>query len=249
MGAGGAGGRRARGGLVARAAAGVRAGARLGMCAVVSMCVVVGAGATLGGCAGGGVGGGGERSTRLRASDLDIAVTEVRESLAASAFLAGRTGESPVIRLVPSELENLSSDRLSRIDRWAAVSRVLFDPGMKRLLAGGNVELLMPRDGALLLTRYGLAVDPDARVAPVGMDESPDFAPTHVLGGKVLSITRGVAGADAGGGGGAGTAESPTDVRQDLVRVEYTIVDLSTRRVEWSAAHEFKRAASGIVVD
>jgi hypothetical protein len=218
---------------------------------VRAACVVLGVvlGAGLGGCAGGGIGGGGERTTRLRASDLDIAVAEVRESLAASAFLSGRTGESPVIRLVPSELENLSSDRLSRIDRWAAVSRVLFDPGMKRLLASGNVELLMPRDGALLLTRYGLAVDPDARVAPVGMDESPDFAPTHVLDGKVLSITRGVAGAGGGGGGGAGTAESPTDVRQDLVRVEYTIVDLSTRRVEWSAAHEFKRAASGIVVD
>ncbi len=180
-----------------------------------------------------------ERTTRLRASDLAIGVADIREELAASAFLASRTAESPALRIVPSEMVNLSSDRLARVDRWAAVTKVLFDPSVRALLEAKNIQTLMPRDTALLLTRYGVNTDPDARIAPEGQDESPDFAPTHVFAARVLSITR------------ASSADStePSDLRQETIRVEYSIVAMPSRRVEWSGAHEFKRVAAGLLID
>ena len=182
-----------------------------------------------------------ERTTRLRASDLEIGIADVREDLAASAFLTGRTAESGQLRIVPSEMVNLSSDRLARIDRWAAVTKVLFDPSMRALLEARNIQTLMPRDTALLLTRYGVNTDPNARVAPVGMDESPDFAPTHVFGARVLSITRAAS--------WTGDQNELSNLRQETVRVEYSIVELQSRRVEWSGAHEFKRVATGLLID
>jgi hypothetical protein len=180
-----------------------------------------------------------ERTTRLRASDLEIGVADVREDLAASAFLTGRGAESGGLRIVPSEMANLSSDRLARIDRWAAVTKVLFDPSVRALLEERNIQTLMPRDTALLLTRYGVDVDPSTRVAPVGMDESPDFAPTHVFGARVMSITR----------ASSNDRTEPSNLRQETIRVEYQIVDLQSRRVEWSGAHEFKRVATGLLID
>lgn len=180
-----------------------------------------------------------ERTTRLRASDLRLGVADVREDLAASRFLTERTADSPALRIVPSEMVNLSSDRLARIDRWAAVTKVLFDPSVRAMLEEKNIQTLMPRDTALLLTRYGVDVDPSTRVAPVDADESPDFAPTHVFGARVMSITR------ASGVNGS----EPSNLRQETIRVEYQIIELQSRRVEWSGAHEFKRVATGLLID
>lgn len=183
-----------------------------------------------------------ERTTRLRASDLEIGVAEVREDLASSAFMGTRTAESGPIRIVPSEMVNLSSDRLARIDRWAAVTKVLFDPSVRAMFEAKNIQTLMPRDTALLLTRYGVDVDPAARVvggAGLGVDESPDFAPTHVFGARVMSITR---------ASGVGPREA-SNLRQETIRVEYQIVELQSRRVEWSGAHEFKRVGVGLLID
>lgn len=180
-----------------------------------------------------------ERTTRLRASDIEVGVAEVREDLAASGFMTARAADSPQLRIVPSEMVNMSSDRLSRIDRWAAVTKVLFDPSVRAMLAEKNIQTLMPRDTALLLTRYGVDSDPEARLAPEGADESPDFAPTHVLSARILSITR----------ASGGDAAAPSDLRQETVRVEYSIVELASRRVEWSGAHEFKRVAAGLLID
>ena len=179
------------------------------------------------------------RSTRLRAGDIELAVAEVKQDLAESAFITSRDKASTKVRLVPSEMENLSSDRMSRIDRWSAVSRVLFDPSMQQLLATKNVDLFMPRDAALLLTRFGTVSDRDARVAPISIDESPDFSPTHTFAGKILSITRAA----------SQDANAPADQRQEVVRVEYSIIELASRKVEWSGAHEFKRTASGLLID
>jgi len=86
----------------------------------------------------------GPRSTRFTAADLVLTTDELREALASSSFLASRDGDSPRAVLMPLEFENGSNERVSRVDQWAMMTRVLHAPGMIELLADHNVAVRMP---------------------------------------------------------------------------------------------------------
>jgi len=147
--------------------------------------------------------------------------------------MAGRTAQSPVIRLVPRGLENQSSDRISTADQWVAVSRVLFDPGMQRLLAEKNIILQMPPDEMARVRRVSGLVAPGS----VEVREDPEPA-THVLRAVIRSLTR---------------VGSETDTRanrrKEVFVVDYEITDVTTRQIVWTAETTFARIAHGLVAD
>ena len=173
------------------------------------------------------------RSTRLRSSDLDLTIATTVQQLAASPFMTGRNASSPVVRLVPRGLENQSSDRISVADQWVAVSRILFDPGMQRLLGEKNIILQMPPDEMVRVRRVS------GLVAPGSVDLRADPEPaTHIIKAVIRSMTR----------VGSETSTNSNQRKETFV-VTYEITDVATRQIVWAGESTFARIAHGLVAD
>jgi hypothetical protein len=178
-------------------------------------------------------------STLYSAADMQIIASDVVQSLAVSDFLVGRDARSDPIVLQPDRMRNLSNERLSQADKLAAVTRVLYDRGMQELLAAKNVSVLYP-----LKDRWRTAhLTPEIDVDPfrdAGLDHpSSGLRPTHLLQAQFNSVTR-----------TAATREGQaSDTRTDLFSVDYTIVEVHSRRIVWAATSQIKRFAHGSLVD
>lgn len=181
-----------------------------------------------GACSAGG--GGSAASTRHTATDLRVAADEVVEALVSGAFLAGRDAASEPAVLMPGRVENRSSDRISRADQWAILSRVLFSEGVLETLRSKNVSVVRPDFAA-----WNLGVSEGGFAGGAGVDE---VGVTHTMRATLSSIARA---ASASGG--------PADDRKDVFAVDYELVELSSRRVVWTARGEFARAARGLLID
>lgn len=202
-----------------------RAGAAAGACAALLACAATVACAPA------------QRTTLLRASDTLLSAELVLEQLAQSPFILSRSHASERLVLRPHPLENLSDNRLSRGDQWAAMARVLLDPRVLGLLRSRNIAVQMPPLASSALERAGLSVS-----EPPGQE-----TPTHLFTGRLRSITRaggpGAEGESGAGGGGARTE------RTDRYFFEYTIIDARSRAVEWAGAAELARRAHGSLID
>lgn len=175
------------------------------------------------------------RTTLLRASDIESFSADAVQQLAASPFIASRGPDAPRIVLQPQPMRNLSDNRLSQGDQWAAMSKVLFSSQMLALLASKNIDLQMPAIETTRLARAGLTrAEPPATTAP-----------THAFTATLRSLSRaedakardpGATGARAGG-------------RKDTFLVEYAIIDLASRRVEWTGQSTLARIAHGSLID
>ncbi|MBA4028372.1 MAG: hypothetical protein C0475_04450 [Planctomyces sp.] len=180
-----------------------------------------------------------QRTTLLRASDTLLSAQRVLEQLAQSDFILMRTQSSERLVLRPHPLENLSDNRLSRGDQWAAMARVLLDPRVLELLRSRNIVVQMPPLASDAVARAGLTV----REPPA------ELAPTHLFTGRLRSITRaGAPEADAGAGERRGAGSERTQ-RTDRYFFEYTIIDARTRAVEWAGSAELARRAHGSLID
>jgi len=175
------------------------------------------------------------RTTLLRASDIETFSADAVQQLASSPFIASRGPDAPRLILQPQPMRNLSDNRLSQGDQWAAMSKVLFSNQMLALLASNNIDLQMPAIETTRLARAGLTrAEPPATVPP-----------THAFTATLRSIARaedakardpGATGARAGG-------------RKDTFLVEYAIIDLASRRVEWTGQSTLARIAHGSLID
>jgi hypothetical protein len=172
---------------------------------------------------------GGPRTTVYQRGDMLEASGSIAEQLSQSGFLRGRTAVSSPIRIGLGEMRNMSNERLSDLDRRAAVAQVLIEPGMLELLAQKNVAVVLPPASAKELERFG--------VRGASARES-DLAATHVVSAVFGSLTR--AGASDGG---------PARTRKDVFQVDLTIVEVGSRSTVWAGRHEFARAARGVLVD
>lgn len=179
------------------------------------------AGVLIGGC------GAPPRTSQLRASDIEFATTEVSQQLAESEFLRTRTATSPVVVLQPRPMENLSDNRLSRGDQWAAMSMILMNPSVFEMLRSKNVQILVPLDSRYDATRAGIT------------STVPSGAPTHVFQPVLRSITR----------AGSEGSKPEADTRKDLFLMEYSITELQSRRVVWGGQTSFARVAHGKLID
>lgn len=168
-------------------------------------------------------------STRLQGTDLREASARVAESLGGWAELASRGAAAPEWRWRLTRAENLSTDRLSEVDRWMIVSRVFFEPGMIAMLRERNTALYMPEQDAQAIR--SLIGDLPAQTA----DESH----THVVRAEVRTMTRGAARA----------AGELADLRTETYLILFSVTELSSGRVAWADTFEIKRAAFGTLVN
>ena len=171
-----------------------------------------------------------QRSTLLRASDLQLSTSAMVRDLSQSPLLAGRGPDAqPSIILRPQPMENRSDTRLSAGDQWAAWALVLTSPGMLDLLRSRNVLVQMPPLETARIARAGLTINEPAAT----------IAPTHLFRATVRSLAR--AASDSGRG--------PATARRDLYLFEFTIVDAATRQIVWAGTSEVARLAHGSLVD
>lgn len=164
----------------------------------------------------------------LRASDLDVTHQQVAFQLASSGFLAGRRGDSPPIRIVIRRVENLTSDVLPPAELWMAVARVQGSLPVQDLARERNIVFQLPPEEVAALRRAGFEV-------PL----TPENRPTHALRAVFRSSTR----------SGSSSGRRDTDTRKEYYFLEYMIVNLATRELEWEGSFEFAREASGLVVN
>lgn len=168
------------------------------------------------------------QSTRLRASDFDVTVSEIVAQLAASDFLAERTPADPQFRIVTRSVENLTSDVLTQSEMWTAVARIQAALPLRQLAERKNIVFQMPPEQVEALRRIGLDSPP-----------TPQNRPTHVLTAVFRSATR----------SGASPGTRFTDLRKEYYYFDYRIVNLATRELAWSGSVEFARAAVGLAIN
>lgn len=170
-----------------------------------------------------------QRSTLLRGSDIQLSTQRIVDQLAASEWLAGRTQSSPRAVLRPERLENLSDNRLSQGDQWAAMSMVLLNPRMLEMLRSKNVIVQMPTLRSEAIARAGLTIN----------EPAAQLLPTHLFRGRLRSLSR------------AGSAQVDSDrvQRRDTFIFEYAIAAVESREIAWSGQTELSRLAHGSLVD
>lgn len=175
------------------------------------------------------------RTTLLRASDIESFSADAVQQLASSPFIAARGPDATRIVLQPQPMRNLSDNRLSQGDQWAAMSKVLFSNPMLALLASKNIDLQMPAIETTRLARAGLTrAEPPATIPP-----------THAFTATLRSIAR----ADDAKARDPGATGARAGGRKDTFLVEYAIIDLASRRVEWTGQSTLARIAHGSLID
>lgn len=166
-----------------------------------------------------------QQTTRMTAGDLDTMSHELAASLAASDALAGRNSDSPLWVVSISKVQNLSSDVMTPAEQWSVMARLRGSLPIQALWDQKNVRFVIPAERLDALRARG---DFDEVAGQWGSQRRP----THQMTATFRSITR----ADA-------------KHRSDLYYCEFNLIDLTTGEPVWSDRFEYKRAASGHVLD
>ncbi len=167
-------------------------------------------------------------TTRIAADDLDQLVQEMIQSFAASDFLRQRTAESPAASIVINKVQNLSSDILTEAEQWMIVARVRGAAPIHSFSKTKNITFQITPERHEMLRRAGH-----------GHDLGPVSPPTHLMAATFRSLRR--AGRDA--------RQQLTDVRAETYYIEFVIVQIESRHVEWVGQFAFKREAHGLLID
>jgi hypothetical protein len=171
------------------------------------------------------------KATRLQPADLMLVSAEAGRSLVSSPVLAGRDASSPRMVIRPEAATNLSSDRLSRVDRWGITTRILYQGNLVEELKNRNVIIVAEREVVRgYLDRYDMTG---------GREVASGLQATHVLASQVRSLTR------AGGAGGEGVA----DTRADTYVIDYTLQEVASGKIVWNASSTLRRVGVGRVAD
>jgi hypothetical protein len=169
------------------------------------------------------------RTTVLTHDDLDVATREMAASLAASSFLADRAPDSPPIVVTINKVENLTSDIIPPAEQWMTMARLQGSLPIRQLSRDRNIRFQIPPERRRLVEGAGGRVPPE---------QQQQYVPTHVMTALFRSSTR--TGRDGKG---------HVDVRQDYYLLQYQITELQSRQIVWEDAFEFKREASGLLID
>jgi hypothetical protein len=168
------------------------------------------------------------RSTRLTGQDIMAATDAMRQSLADSRFLAGRSPDSPPMAIVINRVQNLTSDVIPIPEQWMYVARVINALPIQQLAKQRNIRFVISPERIEALRQAGFEVQ-----GPGALE------PTHLMSATFLSARR------AGRQPGA----EVTDIRSDYYFMEYAIFDLADRDIVWTDRFEFKRQAEGALID
>lgn len=164
-------------------------------------------------------------TTRMTADDLDTMSRELAASLAASDAFAGRNRDSPLWVVSINKVENLSSDVMTEAEQWSVMARLRSSLPIQALWDQKNVRFVIPADRLEALRASG---ELDGVAGRVGDQRRP----THEMTATFRSITR----ADARS-------------RTELYYCEFSLIDLAAGEPVWTDRFEYKRAATGHVLD
>lgn len=166
-------------------------------------------------------------STRLRASDFEVTVQQMVQSLGRSNFLAERTPDSPPAYIVINRVENLTTDLIPEAEQWMLMARVQGSMPLRELGRRKNIHFLIPPERQPLLRDAGykepLLSGPEA---------------THTLAAVFRAAPRTVA-AD----------NRYVGRRQDYYFLQYSLAAIRSREIVWTDQFEFKREAKGLTID
>jgi hypothetical protein len=163
-------------------------------------------------------------TTRPQLADMHAVTAEIVASLDESLGLAERSPDSEPMVLTIGQVENRSSDVLTKAEQYylmQSVARELADPA--GIGGSRNIRFVMPAD----------AVEEIRRRGSLWAGFAQDREPTHVINGDFRSITR-TASVDG------------QETRRDYFVFEYQIVDLTDNgSLLVAEAAEFEREAVG----
>lgn len=166
------------------------------------------------------------RSSVMTAEDYqDIAVevgAKLSDSLASDPLFADRTSESPPMVIAVQKVLNLSSDILSAGARWYLMERMVSSSGIRRLRKEKNLVFVIPAERLREAKRVGVVDD----------EAGADRRPTHVLRATLRSVSR-----------------VGKEARTDIYFCEFEMTNLQDGELLWSGEHEFKRVASGLLIN
>lgn len=168
-------------------------------------------------------------STRLTDADLQQAVLQLRDQLAASRWLLERDTSSPPDRLVVRKVENLSSDRIPMAEQWSLVLKLISHRGVQDLLKRKHIIVQLPPEKVEMLEAHGFSFP----------QLTTENQPTMVMRAQIASASR----------LGARDGQAQADIRRDYYLLSMTIEDLTTRAVLWQGQTELSREARGSLDD
>lgn len=184
---------------------------------ILILALLLGAAAVVGGCASAY-----GKSTRLTVDDLEFTANELADKLRGSAFLTGRTPDSPPMVVTVSKVENLTSDIIPEGEQWWLIHRLRNAQSVRALTRDRNLTFVIPVE-RLQAGRDTGAFDDRTAAAR---------APTHEMTATFRSATR-----------SAGLH------RTEVYLCDLRITDLADATLDFSDAVEFKRAAIGKAYD
>lgn len=168
------------------------------------------------------------QSSRLTSDDMLVAGDKMKQSLAASEFLAGRTPQSSPVVVMTNKVENLTDTIIPVGQQWSTVLRIQNAQPVQELAKQRNVKFVVPPERAEMAAGTGL------EIADVGSG----LRATHVLSATFTSSAR--TNQDKGG---------LVTGKQDYYYLEFKLTEVQSRELVWSDAFEFKRQAQGILID
>lgn len=166
------------------------------------------------------------RTTTIQQDDFDVATAEMAQSLAQSAFLNDRAPDSQRYTVVINKVFNRTSDVIRSSEQWMLMSRVAASLDRSILRRERNIVFQVPPE-------HGALVEGSPEVQNV---DRP--IPTHVMSAEFRSAGR------------AGrNKQGYIDVQASSYLLEYKITEIKSRELVWSDKFEFKREASGLLID
>lgn len=156
------------------------------------------------------------RTTTMSGDDITAMAGEMAQKLHGELF-AGRTPESPPMRIAIQRVENLTSDLIPVNEQWQIMARIRDAQPIVELSNRCNVRFVIPAEYLA-----------EGRTR----EQEPGFAagraPTHEMTATFMSLRR------------------ATGVhRTDLYTCEFRITDLAGGTLDWVGVFQFKRAAVG----
>jgi hypothetical protein len=168
------------------------------------------------------------QTSRLTTQDFQDFSTELAQKLRDSDFLAGRTIDSPVIRIALSKVENLTTDLLSEGEKWYVVQRAFDSDTMDALRRDKAIRFVIAAEDAHKLEEAQASAGAPVMCTGFEVGAQPGRNPTHTATAMLRSVTR-TAGVD----------------RTDLYDLELRIVELASGQIVWSDHAAIKRVAVG----
>lgn len=166
-------------------------------------------------------------SSRLTQDDLLVTSNKMIDSLAKSDFLAGRNAESPRAVIVTNKVENLTDQIIAPGEQWSTVLRVQSGMPVQEFSKKYNIRFVVPPERESMAKGHGM------QIASTG-----GSTPTHTLTASFTSSAR-----TSDNKGGLVTS------KQDYYFLEFKIFEIQSRELVWSDSFEFKRKASGTVIN